>query len=39
MISYPILELKKSNIFKNFVSTGSKSIKSISEKFGANADF
>lgn len=40
MISYPILELKKSNIFKKiFVSTESKSIKSISEKFGASVDF
>ena len=40
IISYPITELKKTNIFdKIFVSTESKSIKLISEKFGASVDF
>ena len=40
MISYPILELKKSNIFnKIFVSTEKNSIKNISKKYGANVDF
>ena len=40
IISYPITELKKKNIFdKIFVSTESKSIKLISEKFGASVDF
>jgi len=40
MISYPILELRKSNIFqKIFVSTENKSIKKISEKYGASVDF
>ena len=40
MISYPILQLKKSNIFnKIFVSTENDSIKKISKKYGANVDF
>lgn len=40
MISYPILELKKSKIFnKIFVSTENKSIKKIAERFGASVDF
>ena len=40
IISYSILELKKSKIFKKiFVSTESKLIKKISENFGASVDF
>ena len=40
MISYPISELIKSKIFKKiFVSTEKKSIKNISEKYGASVDF
>ena len=40
MISYPIKALLNSNIFnKVFVSTESKLIKKISEKFGAKVDF
>ncbi len=40
IISYPILELSSSNIFKKiFVSTEKKSIKTISEKYGASVDF
>ena len=40
MISYPILELKRSNIFKKiFVSTEKKIIETISKKFGASVDF
>lgn len=40
MISYPILELKKSKIFKKiFISTDKNNIKKISEKYGASVDF
>ena len=40
MISYPIRELINSKIFdKVFVSTESKLIKKISEKYGAKVDF
>ena len=40
IIYYPILELKKSKIFKKiFVSTENSLIKKISEKYGANVDF
>ena len=40
IISYPISELIKSNIFKKiFVSTEEKSIKTISQKYGASVNF
>ena len=40
MISYPILELTKSKIFKKiFISTDKNYIKKISEKYGASVDF
>ena len=40
IISYPILELKKSRIFnKIFVSTESSLVKKISQKYGASVDF
>ncbi len=40
IISYPIIELKKTKLFKKiFVSTENNSIKKISEKYGASVDF
>ena len=40
MISYPLLELKKSNIFnKIFVSTEKSFIQNIAKKYGASIDF